>query len=99
MDPETKARWVEALRSGKYTQTTRCLRDGTGFCCIGVLADVVGVEWEKQVWQDGEAFFEMGGDEPVRAVGVPVPTQAALVAMNDHGKSFAEIADYIEANL
>jgi len=41
MDPEWKEKWVEALRSGKYTQTNKALRDNKGMCCLGVLCDVV----------------------------------------------------------
>lgn len=35
-----KARWVEALRSGKYKQGKGRLRDGDCFCCLGVGCDV-----------------------------------------------------------
>jgi len=41
LKPEIKERWLEALRSGKYKQTTGYLRDDDGFCCLGVLCDVV----------------------------------------------------------
>lgn len=44
MNPEIKKRWVEALRSGKYKQTAGFLRDDFGFCCLGVLCDVVASE-------------------------------------------------------
>jgi hypothetical protein len=45
MNPEIKAEWVAALRSGQYVQGTRQLRvvgaDGfTTFCCLGVLCDL-----------------------------------------------------------
>jgi hypothetical protein len=41
MNPEIKARWVAALRSGEYTQGTAMLRSGTGcHCCLGVLTDL-----------------------------------------------------------
>lgn len=33
--------WIQALRSGKYQQTDSQLRRGNGFCCLGVLCDVV----------------------------------------------------------
>lgn len=49
MTPVTKAQWVEALRSGEYEQCTGALmkRTDTGapsFCCLGVLADIVGAK-------------------------------------------------------
>lgn len=59
-------RWVKALRSGKYKQTGGFLRDGDGFCCLGVLCDLAkndtGLKWydvlgentRKQVYVTGE---------------------------------------------
>lgn len=46
MNPEIKAEWLTALRSGEYMQTNGALRreslDGTvGFCCLGVLCEVL----------------------------------------------------------
>lgn len=49
MDQALKSRWVAALRSGEYKQATGVLKsaEGRGFCCIGVLCDVVAPEgWE-----------------------------------------------------
>jgi hypothetical protein len=40
MNPEIRARWVAALRSGDYAQTTGKLRNNEGFCCLGVLCDL-----------------------------------------------------------
>lgn len=43
INPEWKARWLEALRSGKYQQGKYRLRDNADgadrFCCLGVLCD------------------------------------------------------------
>lgn len=44
MNPEIKARWVAALRSGNYAQGRHALRrviDGKDkYCCLGVLCDI-----------------------------------------------------------
>lgn len=40
MNPTVKALWVSALRSGEYKQTTGCLEDANGNCCLGVLCRV-----------------------------------------------------------
>lgn len=47
MNPDIKAQWVAALRSGEYTQTKGYLHrtepDGdtpAGYCCLGVLCDI-----------------------------------------------------------
>lgn len=44
---------MEALRSGEYPQTQGRLRDGNGFCCLGVLVDLFLKENEKE-WIEGE---------------------------------------------
>lgn len=44
-DPELKAQWVAALRSGDYKQGRDVLReptrDGMSYCCLGVLCEVM----------------------------------------------------------
>lgn len=53
-----KARWLEALRSGKYKQARGRLRDESGaMCCLGVLCDLVdpaGWHREEEFEADGE---------------------------------------------
>lgn len=54
MNPEIKAKWLAALRSGEYGQGKDCLKGPGGFCCLGVLGDLM-VEEGKAEWQtDGE---------------------------------------------
>ena len=40
MNPEIKAQWVAALRSGEYKQGNEYLHRGDTFCCLGVLCDL-----------------------------------------------------------
>lgn len=40
MNPDVKRRWVEALRSGRYQQTTGALNRGDSYCCLGVLTEL-----------------------------------------------------------
>lgn len=43
MNPEVKAKWLAALRSGDYEQGRDALRTGTRhrqYCCLGVLCDL-----------------------------------------------------------
>ena len=51
MNPRIKQRWLEALRSGEYKQTTENLQDNNGFCCLGVLCDLHakerGMDWVR----------------------------------------------------
>ena len=54
MKADIKTKWLAALRSGQYEQTEGVLRNGDGFCCLGVLCDIyaqeTGVEWHKPGW-------------------------------------------------
>lgn len=65
MNPEMKAKWVEALRSGKYKQGYgRLKRKATEpralfeapetFCCLGVLCDIQPPEVGKWVDRDSD---------------------------------------------
>lgn len=40
-DVELEKKWVAALRSGEYQQTRQALYDGKGFCCLGVLCEIM----------------------------------------------------------
>jgi hypothetical protein len=56
LKPEVKKAWVQALRSGDYTQSTGRLRTEGGFCCLGVLCDLA-VDAGIGKWND-ELRFE-----------------------------------------
>jgi hypothetical protein len=92
MDAELKAKWVAALRSGQYKQNRFNLyhKRTDSFCCLGVLGLLTGKTRE-----------EMDCDTDTPEWGhFPHEIELTLASgMNDKGKSFAEIADYIEANL
>jgi len=46
--------WIEALRSGKYTQGQGCLRSiDDRFCCLGVLCDITN----RKDWDEGEDSY------------------------------------------
>jgi len=112
MDPKIKADWVAALRSGKYTQAQGRLRISAGddesnvdgYCCLGVICDVTQKRWVRQ----HTYWYALVGSEleptwygmlPKGAFGLTDNTIRHLANMNDSGKSFNEIADWIEANL
>jgi hypothetical protein len=118
MDNELKQKWIAALRSGEYKQghwpTVLNTHDGEKFehCCLGVLAEVAGVDrdelldhdhLDKIERQDLLGSWDSGNkDEPPydREYDVTLTTaQRRLAAMNDNEKSFREIADYIERTL
>ena len=87
-----KADWLAALRSGEYQQAEGelCSSDGA-LCCIGVLGRVAGREITHMQDDFRQPYYSV--------VEVMLPEYRELASMNDRGKSFSEIADYIEANI
>lgn len=94
---ELLRRWVEALRSGEYTQTTGRLRDMDGHCCLGVLCDVSGRgRWEGESYVTDIAAYLIPYDV-ADAAGIDADRQDDLARFNDSGGlTFAQIADEIE---
>lgn len=106
MDKKLKAKWLKALRGGRYRQTRDHLKADGGYCCLGVLANIQGAKWKWEESEDdlcptiaGQRAFNGGLLFPRHAGGLRKDTMNKLANMNDDGKSFKEIADYIEANL
>ena len=58
MNPEIKQKWLNALRSGEYPQARKSLRNGNGFCCLGVLCDIYSKETNKS-WTRYDADREV----------------------------------------
>lgn len=99
MDQAIKKTWTAALRSGEYQQCSGSLTDGVGFCCIGVLGDIQGLDWRVK-------FSLHTVSLPIEGLhaGLTDRERSDLASMNDgrgdfSKKTFAEIADYIDANL
>lgn len=114
LEPQFKAKWVAALRSGEYKQGTNSLHKNGAYCCLGVACLLSGISNPSNVSLFG--FIEHDLEVRPEVAKVPeilrgsgaIPQQ--LANMNDgrdasdipdmnHRKSFSEIADYIEANL
>lgn len=98
MDKKLKRKWVAALRSGKFRQTTGMLRDQdeidgeAEFCCLGVLCEVAKVKYNGNNGQLPPDFSTQ--------VCVGDVTQTKLIGMNDDkGYGFKRIATWIEKNL
>lgn len=65
MNKEVKAKWIEALCSGKYKQTEGQLRDNGGFCCLGVLCDISGLdEWKTLGGNKLDIYMGESGELP-----------------------------------
>lgn len=104
-DPDLKSRWLETLRGGSYLQGKQSLHPTLDtWCCLGVLCDLVDPNgWEGRRWNDYVAAVGHSSELSLlteRRLGLPHHATGDLMYMNDEeDKSFAEIADWIEANL
>ncbi len=59
---EIMQKWIDALRSGSYTQMRGSLRKGDCFCALGVLCDIYAKEGIGE-WI-GDMFNTKGSDKP-----------------------------------
>jgi hypothetical protein len=105
LNAEVKAKWVAALRSGKYRQGVGSLKQRDDhrhnkLCCLGVLGELCSLPGtdDNSYLVEGKALRALGG--------LRKKTQSKLAELNDgsdDGKvdrmSFRQIADYIEKNL
>lgn len=99
MDATLKTKWVAALRSGNYKQGRLFLEDQEGgYCCLGVLCVVLGEPTFADRPDFGSDFYSVAY-QPVRNLLDNDETLRTLARLNDSGQSFAQIADYIDANL
>lgn len=99
MKAAIKQKWVEALRSGHYDQTSQTLydREQHAYCCLGVLRSVCRKDGIRLPKGDDEYLKE----EPcLKHTGLSFAEQEKLWRMNDDdGLTFGEIATYIEQNI
>lgn len=109
MEQGLKAKWCEALRSGKYQQGRRHLNNANMFCCLGVLIDITHPgKWVEEPNVTGLMSFDNQVSMPTyafeREVELSHAVASHLAEMNDGGfgkkpQDFNQIADWIEANL
>jgi hypothetical protein len=105
MNPEVKAKWLAALRSGEYSQTADKLRDtgSGGYCCLGVLCDLYAKERMGGKWivshlaaNDGEdeepsyAVAQWAGLEKANPeITLPNEWRTQISVMNDGGIAYS----------
>lgn len=108
MNKKIKAKWLRALRSGKFKQGkgTLCQKTDAGyeFCCLGVLAHIaIDEPWRRIggrfTFKGNEGYTTIFGDEVAQKFGLSVMAHNSLTRMNDDGQSFSEIANWIEKHL
>lgn len=115
MDQVIKEKWLTALRSGDFSQTTGVLEHKGSFCCLGVLCSLAVEDGVIQRNDSHEGiYYGTHGDESALVLPVGVMEWAnidsnplivdeygntSLADLNDGGKTFEEIADFIEEQL
>jgi hypothetical protein len=63
LDPNIKAAWIAALRSGKYIQGKEALEKDGCNCCLGVLCRILPmVEAIEYSQKSCKVHFKLGGD-------------------------------------
>ncbi len=62
MNPEVKAKWIAALRSGEYQQASGQLCSGTGFCNVGLLVELYIQETGKGRWIAGQPYVQFADE-------------------------------------
>jgi hypothetical protein len=105
LNTEILSDWVTKLRSGEFNQTDSTLRDQSGYCCIGVLADcinpsawedhAVGTEYLSFTWGEQDTSLTM---DALEDCGLTPSEEAVFIHFNDEGGyTFNQIADLIES--
>lgn len=102
-----KAKWLQALRSGKYDQGSSTMLKDDKYCCLGVGCKVLNIP-ESEIEENGFPFKSIIKKIPKyfdnNVEGV-AEWQDKLSYMNDgvlayqRAQSFKQIANWIEANL
>ena len=107
MNPEIKVKWLHDLRTTKvpqvYGKLEKKMYGGEwGNCCLGRLCHVLSVPAMPSVEDEKTRTFNGCSALPspsiMYTVGI-LETVDILAHMNDSGKTFKEIADWIETNL
>lgn len=82
-------KWIKALRSGEYKQTTGRLQSGDSYCCLGILVEACETEPSRD--EDGG----LAGGFPASALGHKEPW---VLGINNDLKKRTAIghADYFD---
>lgn len=103
MNRELRDRWIADLRANGDKQGHGLLRTtDEKYCCLGRLYNLLGLKWHMVI--DDECYSTTCGscthlNGSYLGTDLPQLTQDVLIEMNDSGKTFSEIADWIEENL
>jgi hypothetical protein len=109
LNPDIKKRWLEVLRSNEYKQGRKALRlEDNSYCCLGVLQDMLEPDcWSDYILEQGtyncyqtkDGYYTDLSYYLLEMTNLTIHNMTILQYMNDTGKSFEEIAQWIEENL
>lgn len=110
MPKKIKRKWLKALRSGTYRQGKDVLYnpDTVRFCCLGVLQHCVSggsveVSGIRSTYFKGRPSVRWYVDNGIEVTAINSYSvdedETELIKMNDGGKRFSRIADWIEKNI
>lgn len=102
---QNREEWAQALESGEYAQAIGALRDGYGYCCLGVLCHLYDSNaWDVNGWAEA-GKYTFPPDRVLGAVGLlqtrgknldlSLTHPRVLSIKNDGGSTFPEIAAMI----
>lgn len=91
LNPKVKAKWVRALRSGKYRQGKHQLKYGKSYCCLGVACALKLAKPNSGLGINQAQLADYAF--------IPKRVQQGLATKNDGGWSFERIANWIEKHL
>lgn len=110
MNLEPKRLWIEALTNGDYVKVCGVMRKNRGdvtsnhMCVMGVLSDIAFRKSGLKLNVDNWAKYAIGNSEPTTLTldwaGLSRAECSKLIGFNDsNGKTFGDLAKYIEENL
>lgn len=75
-------KWITALRSGRYKQTTGYLKDEHGYCCLGVACNIYNKHFDNKVKMvKYGSIFRFDTEEEI----LPCKVQKALSLASQNG--------------
>lgn len=111
MNLDNAKKWVVALRSGDYPQTTGLLSrvdafgSDIGFCCLGVACKIANISLSGDMQATHRAYMLVGewlglATERMSNNERSPYREAVFIDLNDQKrKTFSEIADVVEAEI
>ena len=93
-----KAKWLKALKSGKYRKGKNRLKDAEGgFCCLGVACAMTGMTSFGDKVVISESYRKV--PKILRGGAHKNPIVEQLTNLNDFNDTFEPVINYIEENL